>query len=168
MSVLVRAATIEDLPAITEILNHYIVHTHITFDVEPHRVEDRAAWFHEHCDGQRYRTLVACDAGGSVIGYTCTGRFRTKAAYDTTVEASIGCHPNAVCRGIGTLLYGALFKALADEDIHRIVAGIAQPNTPSNALHEKFGFKRVGLYSEVGRKFGKYWDVLWMERPLQI
>ena len=166
MSVTVRPATIEDLPAITEIHNHYIVNTHITFDVRPYRPEERVPWFQEHSDGGRYRMLVACETEG-VIGYACTGRHRSKEAYDTTVESSIGCSPNAVGRGIGTLLYQALFDALADQDIHRIVAGIAQPNPASNALHERLGFREIGTFTEVGRKFGKYWDVRWMERPLR-
>lgn len=167
MNVTVRPATIDDLPDITKIHNHYIVHTHITFDVQPYLPEQRLPWFHEHSDGRRYRMLVACDDQGSVAGYACTGRHRGKAAYDTSVEASIACRPNGVGQGIGTLLYQALFEALANEDIHRIVAGIAQPNPASNALHERFGFQRIGLFTEVGRKFGKYWDVLWMERPLR-
>src|SRR5689334_12966728 len=168
MSVVIRAARIEDLPAITEIHNHYILRTHITFDVRPNRPEDRATWFHEHSDGGRYQTFVACDFEGSVLGYACTGRHRAKAAYDTTVESSIACGPESIGRGIGTLLYQRLFEALRDQDINRIVAGIAQPNPASNALHERFGFQRIGLFTEVGRKFGKYWDVLWLERPLRI
>jgi phosphinothricin acetyltransferase len=168
MDVTVRPATLEDLASITEIHNHYIIHTHITFDVRPYRPEERVSWFHEHSDNQRYRLLVACDSQGGVLGYACTGRFRTKDAYDTTVEASVACSPKEFGRGVGTRLYKALFDAIADQDIHRIVAGIAQPNPASNALHERFGFKRIGLFTEVGRKFEKYWDVMWMERPLRM
>jgi phosphinothricin acetyltransferase len=81
---------------------------------------------------------------------------------------SIACDPKAAGHGIGTKLYRALFQALANEDINRIVAGIAQPNAASNALHEKFAFKLIGTFSAVGRKFDKYWDVKWLERPLRI
>ena len=162
----VRHATMEDLPSMTEIYNYYIVNTHITFDVRPYRPEERVQWFHEHSDGKRYRLLVAYNSESGVLGYACTGRHRTKDAYDTTVEASIGCRPDSVGRGVGTLLYGALFDAIADQDIRRIVAGIAQPNRASDVLHERFGFKEIGVFTEVGRKFGKYWDVRWMERPL--
>jgi phosphinothricin acetyltransferase len=168
MELKARPATIEDLPSMTEIYNHYIVNTHIIFDVRPYRPEERVQWFHEHSDGKRYRLLVACDSQGGVLGYACTGRHRTKDAYDTTVEASISCRPDSVGGGVGTLLYRALFNAIADQDIHRIVAGIAQPNPASNALHERFGFKEIGLFTEVGRKFDKYWDVKWTERPLRI
>ncbi|MBZ5634525.1 MAG: GNAT family N-acetyltransferase [Acidobacteriia bacterium] len=168
MNVTVRPATLEDLASITEIHNHYIVHTHITFDVQPYRPEQRVQWSHEHSDGRRYRLLVACDSQNNVLGYTCTGRHRSKDAYDTTVESSVACRPDGVGRGVGTLLYTALFDAIADQDIHRIVAGIAQPNPASNALHERFGFQRIGLFTQVGRKFDKYWDVMWMERPLRV
>ena len=165
-SPLVRRATLDDLPAITDILNHYILHTHITFDVEPYTPEQRLSWFHEHNDGRRYRVLVACDEGGDVLGYTCSGRFRAKPAYDTTVEVSIGCRHDVRGRGIGTLLYNGLVEALDGEDVHLLVAGIAQPNDASNALHRKLGFREVGVFHEVGRKFGKYWDVLWLEKEM--
>ena len=56
--------------------------------------------------------------------------------------------------------------ALADEDIHRVYAGVALPNAGSVAFHQRFGFERIGLYREVGRKFGRYWDVAWYERAL--
>ena len=168
MNVTVRSASIDDLPSLTEIHNYYVVNTHITFDVEPSSPEQRVPWFHDHCDGKRFRLLVACDSQTGVLGYACTGRFRSKAAYDTTVETSVACRPDAVGRGLGTLLYRALFDAIADRDIHRIVAGIAQPNPASNALHRRFGFKGIGSFSEVGRKFDKYWDVMWMERPLKL
>lgn len=164
----IRPGALSDLPRMTDIHNHYVLNTHIVFDVRPYQPEERVAWFHEHCDGRRYRLLVAEDAQAGVLGYACTGRHRPKQAYDTTVEVSIACSPDATGKGIGKQLYQALFAALAGEDIHRIVAGIAQPNPASNALHERFGFQRIGTFSSVGRKFGKYWDVIWMERPMVL
>ena len=169
MDVVVRPVLLDDLPGLNEIRNHYILNTHVTFDVEPCTSEQCAAWYRGHSGGRRYRLIVACDsATEKVLGYTCTGRFRSKAAYDTTVEASIACRPDMVGRGIGALMYEALFRAIADEDINRIVAGIAQPNPASNAFHRRFGFQPIGTFAQVGRKFGQYWDVLWMERPLRL
>jgi phosphinothricin acetyltransferase len=161
-------AVLTDLPRLTEIHNHYVIPTHITFDIQPFRPEQREGWFCEHSEGGRYRLLVGEKGRFGVLGYVTTGRFRTKAAYDTTVEASIACYPSAAGQDIGTQLYQALFESLAGEDINRVVAGIAQPNEASNALDEKFGFKKVGTFTSVGRKFGKHWDVLWMERPLTL
>lgn len=162
----IRRATLTDLASIVEIQNHYIEHTHITFDVRPFTTEQRVGWFHEHNTSGRYRLLVADDERAGVVAYATTGRFRPKAAYETTVEASIACRPDMVGKGIGARLYGELFKILRSEDVHRVVAGIAQPNASSNALHERFGFRPVGTFSEVGHKFGQYWDVRWMEKAM--
>ena len=161
-----RPAVLDDLPALTAIYNHYIVHTTITFDVTPFEPRARRAWFEDHAATGRHRLLVAVEAGGSILGYATTSRWRPKAAYDTTVESSVYCRPDAVGRGVGTQLYTGLFEALAAEDVHRVVAGIGQPNPASVALHERFGFRRVGVFESVGRKFGQYWDVAWFERPL--
>jgi len=163
----IRPATRGDLARLTEIYNHYVRTTAITFDVTPFTVEEREAWFDEHSDGRRYRLFVA-DEGGRVAGFAGTGRYRTRAAYDTTAEATIYCAPEATGHGIGALLYGALFAALEHEDINRIVGGITLPNDASVALHRRFGFTDVGSFTQNGRKFGRYWDVLWMERPLRL
>jgi phosphinothricin acetyltransferase len=165
-AILVRAAIRADLPRLTEIYNHYVIHTPVTFDVETYTVERRESWFQQFSATGRYRLLVAEDAG-LVIGYAGTTRFRPKAAYETTVETTVYCAPDALGKGIGRQLYQALFEDLKGEDIHRFVAGYALPNPGSAALHAHFGFKLVGVFSENGRKFGKYWDVAWMERDAQ-
>jgi phosphinothricin acetyltransferase len=161
----IRAATKSDLPRLTEIYNHYVINTAVTFDIEPYTVERRMAWFEQFGSSGRYRMLVAED-GSEILGYAGTTRFRAKAAYDTTVETTVYCASDSANKGAGTKLYGALFEALAGEDIHRIVAGYVLPNPGSAALHSRFGFKPVGVFSENGRKFGLYWDVVWLERPL--
>jgi phosphinothricin acetyltransferase len=161
--VCIRPAVRTDLPRLTEIYNYYVVHTPVTFDVEPYTVERREAWFAQFGGAGRHRLLVAeRDAG--VIGYAGTTRFRPKAAYETTVETTIYCAPEAAGKGIGSRLYAALFEALRGEDIHRFVAGYVLPNPATAAIHAQFGFKVVGVFSENGRKFGKYWDVCWVER----
>ncbi|MGA9885537.1 MAG: N-acetyltransferase family protein [Candidatus Acidiferrales bacterium] len=160
----IRPAVCADVPRLTEIYNHYVIHTPVTFDVDPYTIEKREVWFNQFAAAGRYRALVA-DASGVVLGYVCTMQFRPKAAYETTVETSIYCANDAVGKGIGSRLYAALFETLRDEDIHRYVAGYTLPNPASAALHERFGFKHVGIFSEVGRKFGRYWDVAWNERP---
>jgi phosphinothricin acetyltransferase len=163
----VRPARREDLPQLTEIYNHYVLHTPVTFDLEPYSVEGRVAWFQQFGPGGRHRLLVAEDAG-AVVGYAGTMRFRPKAAYDVTVETTIYCRPETAGTGVGSRLYSALFAAIAGEDIRRILAGYTLPNPASAALHERFGFRRVGVFSQIGRKFGRYWDVAWTERPLHL
>src|SRR5690242_4347674 len=67
---------------------------------------------------------------------------------------------------VGTRVYEELFSSLKGEDVHRAYAGIALPNQASIALHERFGFKRVAHFTEQGRKFDRFWDVGWYEKPL--
>ena len=163
----IRPAARPDLPRLTEIYNHYVVSTPVTFDIEPYTPERRTAWFEQFSPVGRYRLLVA-EKNNEVIGYAGTTRFRPKAAYDTTIETTIYCSTHAIGKGIGGALYSALFEAIASEDIRTIVAGYTLPNSASAALHARFGFKTVGTFHENGRKFGRYWDVAWVERPLHL
>jgi len=166
MTATTRPANRADLPRLTEIYNHYVIHTPVTFDVEPYTPEKRATWFEQFAVSGRYRLIVAEEAG-LVVGYAGTMRWRPKAAYDTTVETTVYSSQETVGKGIGRILYAALFEAIKDENINRIVGGFTLPNAGSAKLHHHFGFKLVGVFSEVGYKFGKYWDVQWMERPLR-
>src|SRR5882672_5424659 len=138
----IRQATRVDLPSLTEIYNHYVLNTAITFDLEPYTVERRTAWFEQFGSSGRYRLLLAEDETG-VVGYAGTTRFRPKAAYETTVETTIYCAPGANGKGIGSRLYSSLFEAVSGEDIRSIVAGYTVPNPASVALHARFGFKPV-------------------------
>jgi phosphinothricin acetyltransferase len=163
----IRTAALDDLPALTDIYNHYVVHTAITFDLQTFTADQRRAWFDAHGIGGPHRLLVASDDQNRCIGYASTSRWRPKAAYDTTVEASVYCHPEVRGRGCGTALYRALFTALEREDVQTVVAGVSLPNPASVSFHEKFGFRPVGVFHAVGRKFDKFWDVAWFERPLR-
>jgi len=158
---------LDDLPALTSIYNHYVVNTTITFDLRPFSPDERRPWFDDHRDSGPHRLLVAAAADGRVVGYASSSRWRPKPAYLTTVEVSVYCDPGVVGTGCGSSLYTALFAALETEDIKTAVAGIALPNPASIALHERFGFRSVGVFHEVGRKFDRYWDVAWYERPMR-
>ena len=162
----VRPGVEADIPALTVIYNHFVEHTHVTFDLEPFTVEARREWFGHYAPTGRHRLLVAESPTGDLLGYATSGRFRDKPAYDPSVETTVYCAPQAAGRGIGSALYAALFAALRDEDVHHAYAGIALPNDASIALHTRFGFTEVGTFHEVGRKFGKWWDVTWFERPV--
>lgn len=164
-AVKVRPAGEADLSGINDLYNEYVRTAHFTFDVEPMTIEARREWFTHYGESGRHRVFVAVD-GERVIGYSCSSRYRVKAAYETSVETSIYLVPEATGSGIGTRLYSALFEALEGEDVHRAYAGISLPNPASIALHERFGFKKAGHYSEQGRKFGRYWDVAWYEKAL--
>jgi phosphinothricin acetyltransferase len=161
----VRPGRRSDLPALTELYNHYVSESVATFDVEPWTVEARGPWFDHYAEEGRYRLLVAVD-GDELLGYATSSIFRGRAAYDPSVETTVYLDPSAVGRGIGSMLYQRLFTDLQAEDVHRAFAGIALPNPASIALHRRFGFTDIGTFEEVGRKHGRWWDVLWMQRPL--
>jgi phosphinothricin acetyltransferase len=163
--VLVRAAESGDLPPLTDLYNHYVKTSPATFDLEPASLESRRSWMRRYAASGPHRLLVAVD-GGAIAGYATSGKLREKPGYLTSVETTAYVHPDRLARGIGTRLYEALFTALADEDVHRAYAAIVVPNAASVALHARFGFASVGLFREAGRKFDRYWDVEWFERPL--
>lgn len=166
----VRPGTEADLDALAEIYNHYVRETAVTFDTTVFLPEERRPWLLSHPIDGPHRLMVAREGKtmgkSGILGYATSSAFRARPAYATSVEVSVYCAPDAGGRGVGTLLYKALFEALADEDLHRAYAGIALPNEASVRLHERFGFRHVGTCREVGRKFGRYWDVAWYERGL--
>lgn len=165
MSLLIRPIAQSDLPALLAIYNHYIETTAITFDLEPKTLEQRQAWLDSFRPTGRHQCFVAVK-DDVAIGWACSGKFREKAAYDTTIETSIYVAPGEGGQGLGRKLYTTLFEALAKEDVHRAIGCITVPNEPSVRLHLAMGFKDVGQFHEVGRKFGRFWDVAWYEKAL--
>ena len=162
----VRIATASpgDLRAIADIYHHYILTSHATFEVEPRSDEAWGDWFEAFGEAGRHRLLVARD-DGRVLGYASSSAFRPRAAYAPSVETSVYLDANATGRGVGTALLTTLLAELGTEDVHRAYAGVALPNPASIRLHERFGYRHVGTFTEQGRKFGRYWDVAWYERP---
>lgn len=161
----IRPAREADVPRLMDIYNHYIRETPTTFDIDEKDAAERSRWLAQYSLTGPYRIFVAED-GGRVTGYAYSARFKERAAYATSIETSIYLAPDVTGKGIGSRLYTTLFDALAGEDVHRAYAGITQPNDASRRLHERFGFREIGIYREVGRKFGQYWDVGWYERPM--
>lgn len=164
-SVLVRGAESGDLPALTDLYNHYVKSSPATFDLEPASLASRRLWMTRYANAGPHRLFVAIDQG-ALAGYATSGKLREKPGYLTSVETTVYVSPESHARGIGTSLYTALFAALAGEDLHRAYAVIVLPNPASIALHARFGFVPVGIFREAGRKFGRYWDTQWFERPL--
>ncbi|HTQ13364.1 MAG TPA: GNAT family N-acetyltransferase [Rhizomicrobium sp.] len=159
----IRHAEARDLPALLAIYNHYVVETPVTFDVEARTLAQRREWFAQFARTGRYRCFAA-EMDGTTVAYACSARFKEKEAYATTIETSVYCAPGHTGRGLGRALYQALFAAIAGQDIHRAFAGVTLPNAASVALHEALGFRHIGTYDEIGRKFGRFWDVGLFER----
>ncbi|MDK1477042.1 N-acetyltransferase family protein [Streptomyces sp. 549] len=163
----VRAGDEDDLADLTRIYNHYVAETPITFDTRVFTAEERRPWLLSHPVDGPHRLLVARTAGTrDVLGYATSSPMHARPAYLTSVEVSVYTAPGRARAGVGTALYEALFAALEKEDVHRAYASIALPNAASERLHTRFGFRHVGTYHEVGRKFGRFWDVARYEKAI--
>lgn len=161
----IAPATTGDLEAIARIYNHYVLTSAHTFDLEPRSADGWEEWFSAFERGGRHRLFVARE-DGDTLGFTLSEPYRPRPAYDPCVTTSVYVSPDRTGRGIGAQLYRELLSALEDEDVHRALAAIAMPNAASVRLHTSLGFRQVGYFSEQGRKFGRYWDVAWFERPI--
>ena len=164
-SVQVRAARSTDTRAITDIYNHYIRETIITFEEEP-ILETEMAKRLDAVQSAPLPWLVA-EERGRVVGYAYGGMWKPRSGYRYSSEITVYCAPDCGGRGIGSALYGALFPELERRGIHAVVGGIALPNEASVALHEKFGMRRVALFEQQGFKFGRWIDVGYWQRLLQ-
>jgi phosphinothricin acetyltransferase len=161
----IRQAREPDLEAVNDIYNHYVRTSPATFDIDVVSLGSRREWFTHYAETGPYRVFVADDEDG-FLGFATSTQFGERKAYETSVTTSVYISPDHLGRGVGKLLYSALFEAIAGEDLHRAYAGISVPNPASFALHESFGFRQVAYFTEQGRKFGKYWDVAWFEKEL--
>jgi phosphinothricin acetyltransferase len=159
----IRYANLHDLPRLTEINNHYILNSDANFDIDPQTTEQRKNWFSKYKESGPYHLLVA-EENDQVLGCAYSSRYRDHFSFDQTVETSIYLAHDQRTKGIGSLLYQALFETLATQKLHLAVVGIALPNEPSIALHRKFGFEDVGVFKEYAVKHGKYISSIWMQK----
>jgi len=160
---LIRPATAADLYAINAIYNHYVHHSTCTYQEEPSTPEERAAWFAAH--GTQHPVTVA-ESDGEVVGWGSLSRFHPRSAYRRTVENSVYVRVDLHRRGIGAALLADLIDRSAALGHHAIIAGIDAEQTASVAIHRRFGFEHVGHLRQVGFKFGRWLDVIYMERVL--
>jgi L-amino acid N-acyltransferase len=160
---LIRAATHADLQGILAIYNDVIKTSTAVYSLAPASLEDRRAWF-EARRAAGYPVLVA-DRGGEVLGFSSFGEFRGAwPGYRFSVEHSVHVHCQARGRGIGSQLVQALIRPAADMGKHMMIGGIDAANVGSLRMHEKLGFDRVGHFREVGHKFGRWLDLVFMQR----
>lgn len=159
----IRPSVEADVPRICAIYNHYIRETVVTFEETPLGVAEMA----RRIDDVRGRfPWLVVEQGGAVAGYAYASLWKARSAYRFAVESTIYLAPEAVGRGLGTGLYRALLEALPQCDVHRVVGCLALPNERSVALHEKLGFRKIGVFDQVGFKFGRWVDVGYWELAL--
>ncbi len=161
----IRDATPGDLPAITAIFNEVIANSTAVYFLQPVTLDDRRAWF-EARRRAGYPVLVA-EQGGEVLGFSSFGEFRgVWPGYRYSVEHSVHVRADARGRGLGRRLVEALFEPALAMDKHVMIGGVDADNAASIALHEALGFQRVAHFHEVGHKFGRWLDLVFMQRYL--
>ncbi len=158
-----RAATTDDLPAILDIYNDAVLHTTATYDYEPRTLAHRAAWFEDHVK-HNYPVFIAEDEAGRVVGWSSLNRYHERMGYRFTSENSVYVAADQRGRGVGKLLVAPLIDAAQTLGLHAILAGIDSENDVSVRLHARFGFEKVAHFKQVGFKFGRWLDVIYMER----
>jgi len=154
---MIRNANSSDAIVLATIYNHYIKNTIITFEeqeVTPAEIDNRV----HNVISDSLPWLVA-EEKGEVVGYAYATKWRVRSAYRFSVESTVYLDKAYSGKGIGSMLYGELLSSLENKGIHAIMGGIALPNPSSVALHEKFGFKQVAQFREVGIKFDRWIDV---------
>ena len=161
----IRPATHADLPGILDIYNEAVLNTTATYDYEPRTFEHRLAWFEEH-DKNNYPVFVAVTEEGRIAGWSSLNRYHDRMGYCFTTENSVYVTADLRGKGIGRLLLPPLIEAARRLGLHAILAVIDADNAASIRLHASLGFVRVGHFKEVGFKFGRWLDVVYMERLL--
>lgn len=156
----------EHLEAIARIYADVVANSPATFDIEAPSLEEWERRFEDSDPERGHYLLVALDDAGEVLGFARSGRFRDRAAYDSSCETSIYVAPPARGQRISSALYARLLELLEESPLRLAIAGITEPNPASIALHEAHGFERVGTLNGVGVKFGQPWDVTWYQRPV--
>ena len=172
MDIEIKAVLPEDAAQLVEIYAPYVTGTAISFEYDVPTVEE----FKRRIENtlKVYPYLKAVDASGEILAYAYAGRFRARKAYDHTAEVSIyvrrDCHKN----GIGKALYTELEKRLAEMGTHSLIAVLSATATEDEHLtndslrfHEAMGYKKAAHFHEIGFKFGKWYDMVWLEKLIK-
>ena len=161
---MVRPIKLEDAVQITDIYNHYIINTVVTFEKTPISVDDMKMRIDQVI--LKYPWLVI-EEENIIQGYAYATDWKPRGAYRHSVECTVYLRNGQSGKGYGSQLYGKLLEVLSQLHVHAVMGGIALPNEGSIALHEKFGFEKVAHFKEVGFKFEKWVDVAYWQKLLK-
>lgn len=160
----IRLATIDDVGAINEIYNHYVLTSPCTFHTEPVHYQERLEWFEKH--GPRHPVIVAT-IEANIVGWASLSAYRERPAYNNTAESSVYIHKDHHRKGIGRMLMDDLLVRAREIGFHTVLAGVTGCLPPSIELHRSLGFEQVACLREVGFKFGKWHDVVFLQLMLE-
>jgi phosphinothricin acetyltransferase len=171
MPLAIRLATAADLPAINAIYNHYVPISTTTYDYQPMSLETRRKWFEAREATHPVTAAYYDDAEPSptsqIVGWGSLHTFRHKPGYRHTVENSVYVHPDHQREGIGSAILLDQIERARAAGLHAIIAGVDAEQLPSLALHYKHGFREVGRFTQIGYKFDRWLDVIFMELLLE-
>lgn len=159
----IRPATEADLPGLLEIYNDAVLHTTATYDYEPRTLEQRRQWFEDH-RRDNYAVFVAVDETGRIVGWSALNPYHARPGYRFTTENSVYIAADRRGQGIGKQLLEPLIEAARSRGLHVIIAAIDATNEASLRLHARFGFEQVGHFKQVGFKFDRWLDVIYLEK----
>jgi L-amino acid N-acyltransferase YncA len=160
-SLVIRTASATDAAQVADIYNHFVLTSTITFEEEPVAVQEFARRIAD-IQANALPWLVAA-RGEEIVGFAYASRWKTRAAYRFSTEVTVYVRDGLGRSGIGSRLYAELFAALRSFGAHAVIGGVALPNEASLRLHEKFGFKKVAQFNEVGFKFNRWIDVTYWQ-----
>lgn len=159
----IRLATQADLASINEIYNHYVLHSTCTYQEEPASAPEREVWFAAHSPAH---PITVAEQEGHVVGWASLSPFHPRSAYRRTVEDSVYVRHDLQRRGIGSALLADSIDRAKALGHHTIIAGIDLDQSASLALHRKFQFLEAAHLREVGFKFGRWLDVIYLQKIL--
>lgn len=165
MSIYIRTAQPTDLPAILAIYNYAVLNTTASYDYEPQTLEQRTRWF-EHHQIEGLPIFVAVDEENKVTGWGSLSKFRDRIGYQHTVEHSVYVDVEHWRQGIGRALLATLIKSAQECNKHVLIGGIDASNEASVRLHESLGFEPVAHFRQVGYKFDRWLDLIFVQRML--
>jgi len=156
----IRAASESDQQAIMEIYNDAVLNTTATFDTEPRSLQNQMEWFRKH---KKNHPVFVAEENNKVVGWASLSPWSDRCAYDTTVEVSVYIHKDFRGKGVGSQLLEKVTEEGRKVNNHTVISRITQGNEVSIHLHEKLGYRHIGVMKEVGFKFGKFLDVNLMQ-----
>jgi L-amino acid N-acyltransferase YncA len=165
VGIVIRTATAADLPGIVDIANDVILHSTAIWTDRPTDLAWRTRWLDNHVE-RNEPVLVAADDADQVVAFGSYGLFRAFDGFATTVEHSLHVAATARRGGIGTMMLTALIERARNSGKHVVIGAISSDNAASLALHHSQGFTETGRLPEVGRKFGRWLDLVFMQKQL--
>ena len=165
MEYTLRPATPDDADSIARIYNDAVISSTASFDVAPQPIGTRRVWLTDR--DARHPVIVAETDDGHVVAWASLSRWSERPAYDATVEMSIYVDDAARRQGLGRALMAKLLDVAPSLGVHSVISRIVVGNEGSIRLSEQYGFCEVGVMHECGRKFGRWLDVVILEKVLE-